>query len=117
MPGELDGEAAVETFKELVKGVGTMGPKEENFDKMQPEAGFLDSGVKEILFKETHEQVGIGRGHMGAHGDSLNLEEMFGVEGELVSLPLQLMKAAVPAENYVIHLSSASLVSCDVYGQ
>ena len=30
---------------------------------------------------------------------------------------LQLMKAAVPAENYVIHLSSASLVSCDVYGQ
>jgi hypothetical protein len=35
--------------------------------------GFLDSGVKEILFKETHEQVGIGRGHMGAHGISLNL--------------------------------------------
>ena len=32
-------------------------------------------------------------------------------------LPLQLMKAAVPAESYVIHLSSASLVSCDVYGQ
>ena len=31
--------------------------------------------------------------------------------------PLQLMKAAVPAESYVIHLSSASLVSCDVYGQ
>ena len=30
---------------------------------------------------------------------------------------LQLMKAAVPAESYVIHLSSASLVSCDVYGQ
>ena len=29
----------------------------------------------------------------------------------------QLMKAAVPAESYVIHLSSASLVSCDVYGQ
>ena len=31
--------------------------------------------------------------------------------------PLQLMKAAVPAESYVIHFSSASLVSCDVYGQ
>ena len=27
------------------------------------------------------------------------------------------MKAAVPAESYVIHLSSASLVSCDVYWQ
>ena len=40
-----------------------MGPQEENFiNKMQPEAGFLDSGVKEILLKETHEQVGIGRG-------------------------------------------------------
>ena len=35
----------------------------------------------------------------------------------LTSLPLQLMKAAVPAESYVIHLSSASLFSCDVYGQ
>ena len=32
-------------------------------------------------------------------------------------LPLQLMKAAVPAESYVIHLSYASLFSCDVYGQ
>ena len=30
---------------------------------------------------------------------------------------VQLMKAAVPAESYAIHLSSASLVSCDVYGQ
>ena len=29
----------------------------------------------------------------------------------------ELMKAAVPAESYVIHLSSVSLVSCDVYGQ
>jgi len=27
------------------------------------------------------------------------------------------MKAAVPAETSVIHLSSASLFSCDVYGQ
>ena len=27
------------------------------------------------------------------------------------------VKAAVPAESYVIHLSSASLFSCDVYGQ
>ena len=33
------------------------------------------------------------------------------------ALRLQLMKAAVPAESYVIHLSSASLFSCDVYGQ
>ena len=30
---------------------------------------------------------------------------------------LQLMKATVSAESYVIHLSSASLVSCDVYEQ
>ena len=36
---------------------------------------------------------------------------------DLFDLPLQLMKAAVPAKSYVIHLSSASLVSCDVYGQ
>ena len=64
MPGELDGIVTVEAFKELGEGVGTMRPKEENvIDKTQPEAGFLDRGVKEILFKEIHEQVGIGRGH------------------------------------------------------
>ena len=40
--------------------------------------------MKEILFKESHEQVGTGRGHMGAHGGSLNLEAMFGVKGEMV---------------------------------
>ena len=49
MPGELDGIAAVEAFKELGEGVGSMGPKKENvIDKTQPEAGFLDSRVKEI---------------------------------------------------------------------
>ena len=85
MPGELDGIAAVEAFKELGEGVGSMGPKKENvIDKTQPEAGFLNSGVKEILFKETHEQVRIGGGHTGAHGGSLNLEVMFGVKGEMV---------------------------------
>ena len=41
-----------------------MRPKEENvINKMQPEAGILESGMKEILFKETHEQVCIGRDH------------------------------------------------------
>ena len=80
VPNELEGIAAVEAFKELGEGVGTMRPKKENFiDKTQPEAGFLDRGVKEILFKETHEQVGIGRGHTGAHGGSFNLELMSGV--------------------------------------
>ena len=85
MPGELDGVAAVETFEELGEGVGSMGPEKENvIDEMQPEAGFLDSGVKEILFKETHEKVGIRRGHKGAHGGSLNLEVMFGVKEQMV---------------------------------
>ena len=37
---------------------------------------FGQSRVKEMLFKETHEQVCIGRGHMCAHGGSLNLEVM-----------------------------------------
>ena len=52
--------------------------------KRSQRLGFLDSGLKEILFKETHEQVGIGRGHTGAHGGSLNLEVMFGVKGEMI---------------------------------
>ena len=34
--------------------------------------------------KEIHEQVGVGRGHTGAHGSSLNLEVMSGVKGEMV---------------------------------
>ena len=51
---------------------------------MQPEAGFFESGVKEILFKETNEQVSLGRGHMCAHGGSLNLEVMSGVKEEVV---------------------------------
>ena len=56
VPGELDGIAAVEAFKVLGEGDRTMGPQEENIiNKTQPEAGFLDSGVKQILFKETHE--------------------------------------------------------------
>ena len=66
VPGELDGIAAVEAFKELGEGVGTMGPKKENvIAKTQPAAGFLDSRVKEILIKETHEQVSIEGGHNG----------------------------------------------------
>ena len=82
---EMDGIAAVEAFKELGVGVGTIRPKEENVvDKTKPAAGFLVSRVKEILFKETHEPVGIGRGHMGAHGGSLNLEIMSGIKGEMV---------------------------------
>ena len=40
--------------------------------------------MKEVLFKETHEQVGIGRGHMGAHGSSLDLEVMSGIKGEMI---------------------------------
>ena len=85
VPGELDGIVAVEAFEELGEGVWTMGPKEENVvDKTKPAAGFLVSRVKEILFKETHEQAGIGRGHMGVHGGSLNMELMFGVKGEMV---------------------------------
>ena len=34
----MDGIMAVEAFKELGEGVGSMGPKKENvIDKMQPE--------------------------------------------------------------------------------
>ena len=82
VPSELDRIAAVEAFKEL--GVGTMRPRKENvIDNMQPEARFFKSTVKEILFKETHEQVSIGRGNTCTHGGSLNLQIMAGV-GEIV---------------------------------
>ena len=32
--------------------------KENVIDKMQPEAGVLESGMEQVLFKEAHEQVG-----------------------------------------------------------
>ena len=51
---------------------------------MQPEAGLLKSRMKEVMFKEAHEQLGIGRSHLCAHGSSLELVVMLGVEGELV---------------------------------
>ena len=40
--------------------------------------------MKEVLFKEAHEQVGIGTGHLCAHGSSLDQEVMLGVKGEVV---------------------------------
>ena len=36
------------------------------------------------MFKVAHGQVSIGGGHMGAHGHAFDLEEMTGVEGEVV---------------------------------
>ena len=85
VPGELDRIMTVEAFKELGKGVGTMRPKEEIvLNKTQPETWFLESRVKEILFKETHEQVCIGTGHACAHGGSLSLEVIPGVKEEIV---------------------------------
>ena len=40
--------------------------------------------MKEILFNEPHEQVGIGRSHSDAHGRLLDLKVMLGVESEVV---------------------------------
>ena len=51
MLSEFDGIAVVEAFKELVMGDGTMRPKEENVNKMQPEAELLVMRVEEILLK------------------------------------------------------------------
>ena len=34
---------------------------------------FINLGAKERLFKVAHEQVGIGGGHMSAHGHTLDL--------------------------------------------
>ena len=80
MPSESDGIAAVEMCKELSEGVGTMRSKEENvIDKSSQRL----CEVKEILFKETHKQVCIGRGCMCAHGGSFYLEVMPRVEGEM----------------------------------
>ena len=85
MPSDFDRIATVEAFEKLGEGVGTMRQEEEDVtDEMQPEAGLLESGVKEVLFKEPHEQVSIGTGHLCSHNSSLDLEVMLGVKGEVV---------------------------------
>ena len=44
----------------------------------------MELGIKEILLKMAHEQVSIGGGHTGACGHAFGLEEVTGVEGEIV---------------------------------
>jgi hypothetical protein len=45
MPREFDGIAAIEAFKKLGEGAGTMRPKETNvIDEIQPEARLLERG-------------------------------------------------------------------------
>jgi hypothetical protein len=65
----------VEAVKELGEEVRTVKPEEEDvIDKTQPEAGLLESRMKEVLFKEAHQQISIGRVHSCAHGSSVDLE-------------------------------------------
>ena len=60
--------------------VETMRSEEEDvIDKMQPEAGLLESGVKEVLFKLMNRLT-----KKGVHGNSLNLEATLGVYGETI---------------------------------
>ena len=60
MPNEFDGIAAVEAFKELAEGVGTMRAMEENvINKMQSEVVFLKSG------KEVPSYANVCRGFLG----------------------------------------------------
>jgi hypothetical protein len=57
---EFDRIAAIEAFKELGEGVGTIRTEEKDVtDKLQPDAGLLRSRMNEVLFKEAHEQVGV----------------------------------------------------------
>ena len=71
-------------FKELGEEVRTIRPKRKCHRETQPGVKFLESRLKEILFNEAHDQVGIGGGHSYAYGSSLYLEVMLGVEGEVV---------------------------------
>ena len=42
------------------------------------------SRAEEVLFKEAHEEVGIGKDHSYAYGNSLDLQVMLEVEGEVI---------------------------------
>ena len=49
-----------------------MRPKEDDvMDKTLSEAVLLESGIKEVLFMEAHEQIGIRRGIVCAHGSEI----------------------------------------------
>ena len=72
-------------MKESSEGVSPLGLEQEYvIDKPQPWAGLIELGVREILFKVTLEPFSIGRGDTGAHGHAFDLEEVTGVEGEVV---------------------------------
>ena len=51
------------------------------------------------------------------HSSAISWNIFIRFDKKCINKEEKLMKAAVPAESYVIHLSSASLFSCDVYGQ
>ena len=71
MLGESDRMVAVEMFKELCEEVGTMRPeKEDVINKTQLEGGLYENGMKYVLFKEAHEQIGVGGCHSCAHDSS-----------------------------------------------
>ena len=58
VPSEFDEIAAIEVFKEVGEGVGTMRPKEENIaTKMQPEAALNKSLSHCIRIFETSKRV------------------------------------------------------------
>ena len=40
--------------------------------------------MKEVLIKETHEQVAIVQGHVSAHGSSFDPKVMLGVDREVI---------------------------------
>ena len=66
---ELNGLMALEVFKELGEGVGSVGQKEEDIiDKPQPKTGLIKCRIKHVLLKEVHEQVSVGCCHAGAQG-------------------------------------------------
>ena len=80
MPSKFDGIVAVKAYMELGEGVGTKSHRRNILQKIQPNARFLKSRKKEFLFKEIHEQDGVGRDHSSV----LDIEVMLGVKGEMV---------------------------------
>ena len=85
MPSEFDRIAAVEAFKELGGGFGIMrSQKEDDIDKIHPDAGFLESRMKEALFMEASDKVGIGTGFLCVYDSSLDIQIMLGVEKVVV---------------------------------
>lgn len=93
LPSEFKVGKILERLEEGLKFGGGVSPDEENVINIaEPAEGFRGLSVEEGFLQASHEQVGIGGGHTGSHGRSLDLEVVLAGTLEVVFFQYKLAK-------------------------